>query len=102
MEDDFNFDDFMEESNRDFEMKLEAYQQKMMLMAIESNYQSLEKNGISEWHLRHMHMSELKDLIKTFKMMIDHYEAEEDYEKCALILKEQNKIQRVVASKQDI
>ena len=103
MEDgDFNFDEFMENSNRDFEMKLQEYQEKMMKIAIETNYDQIEKNGINEWHLRHMSPPELKDLARTFKMMIDHYESIEDYEKCAVVLKEQNKISKVMTSKQDI
>jgi hypothetical protein len=103
MEDeDFNFDEFMENSNRDFEMKLQEYQENMMKIAIETNYNQIERNGINEWHLRHMSPLELKDLVHTFKMMIDHFESIEDYEKCAVVLKEQNKINTIMASKQDI
>ena len=103
MEDeDFNFDEFMENSNRDFEMKLQEYQENMMKIAIEANYNQIEKNGINEWHLRHMSSLELKDLVQTFKMMIDHFESIEDYEKCAVVLKEQNKINKIMTSKQDI
>ena len=35
-------------------------------------------------------------------MMIDHFESIEDYERCAVVLKEQNKINKIMASKQDI
>ena len=99
---DFDFEEFMENSNRDFEMKLEAYREKMMTIAIEANYANIEKNGINEWHLRHMSHADLNDLIKTFQMMMDYYEADEAYEQCAVILKEKHKIERVMTIKRDI
>ena len=103
MEDEeFNFDDFMENSNRDFEMKLQEYQEKMMKIAIETNYDQIEKNGINEWHLRHMHDSELVDLDRTFKMMLDYFEENEDYEKCAKLLEKQKKISTIISQKSDI
>ena len=43
-EDDFNFDEFMENSNSDFEMKLEEYKDRMIRLAIETNYAQIEKN----------------------------------------------------------
>ena len=103
MEDEeFNFDDFMENSNRDFEMKLQEYQEKMMKIAIETNYDQIEKNGINEWHLRHMHDNELIDLDRTFKMMLDYFEEHEDYEKCAKLLEQQKKISTIISQKSDI
>jgi hypothetical protein len=103
MEDEeFNFDDFMENSNRDFEMKLQEYQEKMMKIAIETNYDQIEKNGINEWHLRHMHANELIDLDRTFKMMLDYFEEHEDYEKCAKLLEQQKKISTIISQKSDI
>lgn len=96
MEDDFNFDDFLEDSNRDFEMKLEEYRDKMMSIAINANYDNIKKNGINEWHLRHLHETELIDLDRTFKMMIDHFEEQEDYEKCAFVLEHQKKISSII------
>lgn len=103
MEDeDFNFDEFMENSNRDFEMKLQDYQEKMMKIAIETNYDQIEKNGINEWHLRHMHDSELVDLDRTFKMMLDYFEENEEYEKCAKLLEQQKKISTIISQKSDI
>jgi hypothetical protein len=99
---DFDFEEFMENSNRDFEMKLEAYREKMMTIAIEANYANIEKNGIGEWHLRHMSHTDLNDLIRTFQIMMDYYEADEAYEQCAVILKEKHKIERVMTIKRDI
>ena len=99
---DFDFEEFMENSNRDFEMKLEAYREKMMTIAIEANYANIEKNGISEWHLRHMSHTDINDLIRTFQIMMDYYEADEAYEQCAVILKEKHKIERVMTIKRDI
>lgn len=103
MEDnDFDFEDFMENSNRDFEMKLEEYRDKMMKLAIETNYENIVKNGINEYHLRHMYNTELNDLNNTFKMMIQYFEDMEDYEKCAVVLKEQQKVNSVISQREDV
>tara|TARA_B110000259_G_scaffold50378_2_gene59266 strand:- start:195 stop:506 length:312 start_codon:yes stop_codon:yes gene_type:complete len=103
MEDEeFDFDEFMENSNHDFEMKLEEYRDKMMTIAIEVNYDNIANNGINEWHLRHLHPIELRDLNETFKLMINHFEDLEDYEKCATVLKEQQKVNSIISQKQDI
>ena len=34
----------------------------------------IEKNGINDWHLRHMDPTELISLNGTFKMMLDYFE----------------------------
>jgi hypothetical protein len=103
MEDeDFNFDEFMENSQREFESNLAAYKERMMLIAIESNYDNIAKNGISEWHLRHLPQSELNDLNETFRMMIEHFQDLEEYEKCAVILAAKNKIVDALKIKQNI
>lgn len=103
MEDEeFDFDEFMENSKHDFEMKLEEYRDKMMTIAIEANYDNIVNNGINEWHLRHLHPIELRDLNETFKLMINHFEDLEDYEKCATVLKEQQKVNSIISQKQDI
>lgn len=103
MEDeDFNFDDFMENSRKEFENNLAEYRERMMLLAIESNYDNISKNGINEWHLRHLPQSELNDLNETFRMMIEHFEAIEEYEKCAVILSAKNKVNDALKVKQDI
>lgn len=103
MEDnDFDFDEFMENSSRDFEMKLEEYRDRMMQMAIETNYENILKNGINEYHLRHMYNAELNDLNNTFKMMIQYFEDMEDYEKCTVVLKEQQKVNSVISQREDV
>jgi hypothetical protein len=79
--DDFNFDEFMEESNSDFNAKLEEWRERLMLDAIKTNYEQIEKNGLNEWHLRHMEESELKSLTNTLQIMLEHYQDLEEYEK---------------------
>jgi len=102
MEEDFDFDDFMENSQRKFESDLATYKERMMLLAIESNYDNIAKNGINEWHLRHLSQSELNDLNETFRMMIEHFQDIEEYEKCSVILAAKNKIVEALKTKQNI
>ena len=98
-EDDFDFNEFLDESNKKFEADLEAMQQRMIIAAIESNYQSIEEKGISEWHLRHMDSKELNALRNTLEQMIEHYVGLEEYEKCALLQKNLAKIDGLVLKK---
>jgi hypothetical protein len=102
MEEDFDFDEFMENSQRKFEGDLATYKERMMLLAIESNYDNIAKNGISEWHLRHLPQSELNDLNETFRMMIEYFQDLEEYEKCSVILAAKNKIVEALKTKQNI
>jgi len=86
--DDFDFESYMEESNRDWDAKMEKWKQRMVLEAIESNYAKIEANGISDWHARHLNLDELNGLLETLTFMIDHYVETEEYEKCAVLKKE--------------
>lgn len=100
--DDFNFDDFLDNSNSDFEMKLEEYRDRMIQMAIEANYDQIEKNGINDWHLRHMYPDELKSLGATFKMMLEYFEDREEFEKCAKLLERVKTVNSIISQKTDI
>ena len=80
-----NFDDFLEEGNEAFNSKLEEWRERLMINAIESNYEQIETNGISMWHLRNMDSKELANLENTLKIMLEHYQELEEYEKCKLI-----------------
>jgi hypothetical protein len=86
-DDDFNFEDYMNESQKEFEANLEAYKQRMLEAAIESNYAAIVEKGIADWHLRNMDSSELNSLKITLETMIEHYIELEEYERCALLQK---------------
>jgi len=80
------FDDFLEESNEEFNSKLEEWQERLMINAIETNFEKIKENGISDWHLRNMDTNELKNLDNTLNIMLEHYENLEEYEKCKIVL----------------
>ncbi len=96
---DFDFDDYMENSGREFEMKLEEYKSRMMAQAIEANYENIKNNGINEYHLRHLNTGEVLALKETFETMIQYFVELEEYEKCAVIQKEQEKINSIFVNK---
>jgi len=79
------FDDFLEESNEEFNSKLEEWQERLMINAIETNFEKIKENGISDWHLRNMDTNELKNLDNTLNIMLEHYENLEEYEKCKIV-----------------
>jgi hypothetical protein len=84
-DDDFDFEDFMNESEKEFESNLNEFREKMMAMAIEANYKSIKEKGLSDWHLRMMDLDELDALKITLKTMIDYFIEFEEYEKCVLL-----------------
>ena len=92
MNEDFDFDEFMEESNSGFNAKLEEWRERMMIEAIEQNYKQIEEKGISEWHLRNMEQDEIIALQGTLDTMLKHFEETEEFEKCALIKREFDKV----------
>jgi len=101
-EDDFDFDDFLENSNNDFDHKLEKYKDAMISAAIEENYQNIVSQGISDWHIRMMEPNEVNELMQTFNVMIAHYEELEEFEKCAELVKHQKIISQSISLRQDI
>ena len=84
-DEDFDFDEFMENSDSNFKIKLEEHKERMISMAIESNYDQISINGISAWHLRMLDDDKLTDLKKTFDTMLDYFIELEEYEKCTVI-----------------
>lgn len=89
------FDDFLEESNEEFNSKLEEWQERLMINAIETNFEKIKENGISDWHLRNMDDSELKNLDNTLNIMLEHYENLEEYEKCKVVFDTLQQIKEV-------
>jgi hypothetical protein len=89
------FDDFLEESNEEFNSKLEEWQERLMINAIETNFEKIKENGISDWHLRNMDESELKNLDNTLNIMLEHYENLEEYEKCKIVFDTMQQIKEV-------
>jgi len=94
--DGFNIDDYL--NDPEFENKLENYREKMILEAIEHNYQNIVNNGLSAWHLREMTQTELTGLKETLIYMTKHFIDLEEYEKCQVLQKELNKIEEILVS----
>jgi protein-arginine kinase activator protein McsA len=84
-DEDFDFDEFMENSDSNFKIKLEEHKERMISLAIESNYNQIAEKGISAWHLRMLDDAKLIDLKKTFDTMLDYFIDLEEYEKCTVI-----------------
>lgn len=98
---DFEFESFMDDSNSDFERKVEAFREEMMQKAIESNYEVIASKGISDWHIRQMNDVERADLKLTLEKMIAHYEEIEMYERCAILVKHLNNMMTYIHEVQD-
>ena len=90
----FNIDDYL--NDPEFENKLENYRERMILEAIEHNYQNIVKQGLASWHLREMTHTELTGLKETLIFMTKHFIDIEQYEKCAVLQKELNKIEEIL------
>lgn len=84
MDDNFNFDHFMDGSD-EFINQLEEWKERMIVAAINTNYHQIEKYGIDPVHLTNMTTDELKNLNSTLQIMIDHFQDLEEYEKCKVL-----------------
>ena len=80
-------EEFEDAFDPQLEAKLEAWREKMIIEAIEANYDNLIEKGVSEWHLRSLEQEEKDQMLRTFQTMLDHFESEEEYEKCAEMVK---------------
>lgn len=96
MEDNFDFNEFMEEDNDGFNHKLEEWRETIMAELIEQNYKQIEKKGIDPVHLKNMESNEISALQETLETMLEHYEELEEFEKCAIIKKEFDKVTKAV------
>lgn len=94
MSDDFNIDDYL--NDPEFEQKMEAYREAMIHEAIDTNYENIKKNGISDWHIRHMEKSDMLQLKETLQFMTKHYIDLEQYERCGLLKSELDKIEDIL------
>jgi hypothetical protein len=82
----FNFDDFMEDSSSEFERKISMLRERMLEQAIEDNFKKIEEAGMNRNHLLSLDPIQLADLNLTIKKMIQYFEDEEQYERCAILL----------------
>lgn len=91
----FYEDDDMFEEQEDFGLgnssntvnqAIQAWQQMMMRKLVEENFEKIATLGFSEEQLQKWDAEELSALIETFNYMINEFEADEEYEKCATLV----------------
>lgn len=93
---DFDFDSYMDESNEKWDAKMKIWKERMVIEAIEHNYNSIFKHGISGLPQSEITLVQLTDLIETITFMINHYEEYEEYEKCAVLKKELKRVDELL------
>jgi len=98
MDDNFDFDQYMENSENEFNSKLEEWQERLMKEAIETNYKKISENGIADWHLRNMDDDDLANLHNTLQIMLDYFEESEEYEKCKVVYDSMIKVQDLLVA----
>ena len=82
---DFDFEQFMDDSNDKFNSNLNDWRDRLMVNAIESNFEDIQEKGLDPVYLKMMDSEELKNLYDTLNVMIEHYVELEMYENCKLL-----------------
>lgn len=82
---DFDFEQFMDDSNDKFNSNLNDWRDRLMINAIESNFEDIQEKGLDPVYLKMMDSEELKNLYDTLNVMIEHYVELEMYENCKLL-----------------
>lgn len=82
---DFDFEQFMDDSNDKFNGNLNDWRDRLMVNAIESNFEDIQEKGLDPVYLKMMDSEELKNLYDTLNVMIEHYVELEMYENCKLL-----------------
>ena len=92
---DFDFEQFMDDSDDNFNGSLNEWRDRLMVNAIESNFENIKEKGLDPVYLKMMDIEELKNLYDTLNVMIEHYVELEMYENCKLIQDHVNVIERI-------
>lgn len=86
MYEDYDNEDF-ERTPSGVEEALENWQRLLMRKLVEENFINLSTKGFSKQQLYQWDDQEIAVLIETFNYMIGEFEADEEYEKCAVLIK---------------
>lgn len=86
MYEDYDNEDF-ERTPSGVEAALENWQRLLMRKLVEENFINLSTKGFSKQQLYQWDDQEIAVLIETFNYMIGEFEADEEYEKCAVLIK---------------
>lgn len=80
-QEDFNF-----QPNDSIAKAVAAYQQMLMRRLVEENFNNIATKGFSDEQVKQWDFDSIDALTQTFDFMIAEYEAEEEYEKCAILV----------------
>lgn len=86
MYEDYDNEDF-ERTPEGVEAALENWQRLLMRKLVEENFNNLSSKGFSKQQLYRWDDQEIAVLIETFNYMIGEFEADEEYEKCAVLIR---------------
>lgn len=86
MYEDYESEEFDQNEQRIDEV-LQKWQRMMMRKLVEENFINLSTKGFSKQQLYQWDDQEIAVLIETFNYMIGEFEADEEYEKCAVLIK---------------
>ena len=85
------YNDYEEYENFDNSKEIieaaERAREAMIIKSIHENYDKLTQNGFSQKNVEQWSIEEISDLLDTLTYMIEYFEEEEVYEKCAVLLK---------------
>ena len=88
---DEDYNDYEEYENFDNSKEIieaaERAREAMIIKSIHENYEKLTQNGFSQKNVEQWSIEEISDLLDTLTYMIEYFEEEEVYEKCAVLVK---------------
>lgn len=88
---DEDYNDYEEYENFDNSKEIieaaERAREAMIIKSIHENYEKLTQNGFSQKNVEQWAIEEISELLDTLTYMIEYFEEEEVYEKCAVLVK---------------
>jgi cell fate (sporulation/competence/biofilm development) regulator YlbF (YheA/YmcA/DUF963 family) len=91
---DEEYNDYEEYENFDNSQEIveaaERAREAMIVKAIKENYEKLTQKGFSQSNVEQWSIEEISQLLDTVTYMIEYFEGEEEYEKCAVLVSAQN------------
>lgn len=75
------------DNSEEIKAAAERAREAMIVKAIKENYEKLTTKGFSQTNIDQWSIEEIADLMDTVTYMIEYFENEEEYEKCAVLVK---------------
>lgn len=87
------YNDFEEfDNSEEIREAAERAREAFIIRAVQENYKRITAKGFTANNIKEFTLGELKEVRETIEYMIEYFEADEQYEKCAVLVRALNAV----------